>query len=76
MVFCEHIAERTPHRLEIRARAMQHHDRQAGIARTDVDDVKRRALDLDHPSLRRKGALHGEDSGLRDQRQQRQRRHD
>ncbi len=76
MVLGQEIAERMPHHFEIRARAMQHHDRQARIARADIDDVKRRAINLDHPALRRKGALHGDDSGLRDQRQQNQRRHD
>ena len=54
---------------------MQHHDRQAGIARPDIEDVKRSAGYLDHAALRRVGALHRENAGLRDQRQQRQRRH-
>ena len=51
---------------------MQHHDWQTGIARADIDDVKRRAVDRDHPALGWKGTLHGDDSGLRDQRQQHQ----
>ena len=56
---------------------MQHHDRRTGrIARADIDDVERRAGDLDHPALRGIGALHGKNTGLRDQRQDRQRRHD
>ncbi|MGY3123418.1 hypothetical protein ACVWXQ_007355 [Bradyrhizobium sp. S3.14.4] len=38
--------------------------------------MKHSAVDLDHPALRRKGALHGKDAGLRGQRQQNQRGHD
>lgn len=76
MLAGEAIAERPPHRFQIGARAVQHHDRQASVARAEIDDVKHGAVDRDHPALRWKGALHGDDSGLRNQRQQNQRRHD
>ena len=37
---------------------MQHHDRRTGrVARADIDDVKGRAGDLDHPALGGMGAL-------------------
>ena len=75
MLLGQEVAERMPHRFEVGARAVQHHDRQAGIARADIDDMEHGTFDLDHPALRRKGALHGDNSGLRDQRQQHQRRH-
>ena len=39
----EKIAERPPHHLEIGACAMQHHDRKAIVARSDLDDVERSA---------------------------------
>ena len=56
---------------------MDHHDRRAGgIARPDIEDVEACAGNLDHPALRRIGALQDKDTGLRDQRQNRQRRHD
>jgi hypothetical protein len=76
MIPGEEIAERPPHRLEVGARAVQHHDRQARIVRPEIDEVKHGTIDLDHPTLRWKGALHGEDAGLRDQRQHNQRGHD
>ena len=73
----EPFAERLPHHLEIGTRAMEHHDRRTGgVARADIDDMERRARDLDHPALRRIGALQRQNAGLRDQRQHRQRRHD
>lgn len=50
----EDVAERPSHRFEIGARAVEHHDRKARIAGTDIDDVKPRAVDLDHPALRGK----------------------
>ena len=56
---------------------MDHHNgRTGGIARPDVDDVKCRAGDLDHPAPRRIGALQGKNTGLRDHGQDCQRRHD
>ncbi len=56
---------------------MDHHDwRTGGIARPDIDDVECCAGDLDHLALRGIGALQGKDTGLRDQRQDRERRHD
>ncbi len=75
MGFRKTLADRLPHHFEVGTRAMQHHDRQAGIARPDIDDVERAAGNLDHAALRRVGALHGDDAGLRDQRQHRQRPH-
>jgi hypothetical protein len=53
-----------------------HHGRTGGVARPDIDDMEFRAGDLDHPALRRIGALQGDHTGLRDQRQGSQRRHD
>jgi hypothetical protein len=77
MIFGEPVAERLAHDLEIRARAMDHHDRRTGrIARPDIEDVQAGAGNLDHPALRGIGALQDEDTGPRDQRQDRQRRHD
>ena len=56
---------------------MDHHDgRTGGIARPDVDDIECRAGDLDHLASRRIGALQGKNTGLRDQGQDCQRRHD
>ncbi len=73
----KHVAKRTPHHFEIRTRAMDHHDgRTGGIAWPDIDDMERRAGDLDQLALRRIGALQEKHAGLRDQRQHHQRRHD
>ena len=56
---------------------MDHHDRRAaGIARPNIYDIELCTGDLDHLALRGIGALQGKDTGLRDQRQDRQRRHD
>jgi len=56
---------------------MEHHDRRpGGVARPELDDMQRGAGDLDHAALRRKTALQEQDTGLRDQRQHGQRRHD
>ena len=75
MMFGEQVAER-PHRFEIRARAMDHHDRRAGgVARPEIDDVETRAGDVDGLALLRIDALQGKHAGLRDQRQNNQRRH-
>ena len=72
----QQVAERLPHRLEIGARAVDHHHgRTGGIAWTDIDDVKRGPGNLDDPALQRIGALQDQDTGLRDQRQYNQRRH-
>ena len=58
MVFRQPLAKRLPHHFEIGARAMQHHDRRTGrIARADIDDMKGRAGDLDHPALGGMGPL-------------------
>ena len=77
MGFGEHIAERQPHGFEIGACTMDHDDRrQGGIARADINDVQGCPGDIDHPSLRGMGALQDNDTGLRDQRENNQRRHD
>ena len=71
------VAERLPHGLQVRTGAMDHHNRRTGsIARADFDDVERCAGHLDHPALRGISALQDNDTGLRDQRQDQQRRHD
>jgi hypothetical protein len=75
MMFGEQIAER-PHRFEIRAGAMDHHDRRAGgVAWPEIDDAETCAGNLDGFALRRIDALQGQYAGLRDQRQNNQRRH-
>ena len=77
MGFGEHIAERQPHGLEIGACTMDHDDRRhGGIARTDIDDVQGRPGDIDRLPLRRMGALQDNDTGLGDQGENDQRRHD
>jgi hypothetical protein len=50
--------------------------RTGSVARSDIDDVEFCAGDLDCPALRGIFALQGQNTGLRDQRQHRQRRHD
>ncbi len=56
---------------------MQHHDRRTGrVAGADIDDVEGAACDPDHPALGGMRPLREPDSGLRDQRQYPQRRHD
>ena len=56
---------------------MQHHNRHTvGIAWPDVDDVKPRAVDVDHAPLRRMRALQRQNAGLRDGGQHDERRHD
>jgi hypothetical protein len=73
MISREHLAERLPHHLQIRAGAMDHHDRRAeAIAWPKVDDVEPGAGYPDHPALRRKSTLHGKDTGLRHKDQHRQ----
>ena len=55
---------------------MDHHDRRAGgVARPEIDDVETRAGDVDGLALLRIDALQGQHAGLRDQRQNNQRRH-
>ena len=54
----------------------QHDSRTGRVARPDIDDVERRAGHLDHLALRGIDALQGQDTGLRDQRQDQQRRHE
>ncbi len=76
MIPGEPVAERLAHRLEIRARAMDHHNRRAGgIPRPDVEHVEPAAGDLDHPALGGIKPLQDQHAGLRDQRQNHQRRH-
>ena len=73
----EHIAERQPHGFEIGTRAVDHDDRRHGaIARTDIDHVQGCPDDIDHLSLRGIDALQDNDTGLSDQRENDQRRHD
>jgi len=77
MVFGKPVAEWLPHRLQIGAGAMDHHDRgTGGIARPDIDDVEACAGDLDGLALRGIDALQDKHADLRGQRQDRQRRHD
>ena len=55
---------------------MQHHDRRARrIARAEFDDMKAAAGNLDHDARRGMRPLHPQHAGLRDQRQNPQRRH-
>ena len=55
---------------------MDHHDRGAGgIARPEIDDVETCAGDVDGLALLRISALQDKHAGLRDQRQNDQRRH-
>ncbi len=76
MLLSQQISERLPHRLQIRTRAMDHHDRRSDrIAPPDVENVERGAGDLDRPALGGMGALQDKDTGPRDQRQNDQRRH-
>ena len=77
MAFRKPLADRLPHHFEVGTGAMQHHDGGTGrIARADIDDMKGRAGNLDHPALGGMGPLRQPNPGLRDQRQDRQRRHD
>src|SRR6266403_4741708 len=56
---------------------MDHYNRRTrGIARSNVDDVERCAGDLDQPASCGIGALQGKNTGLRDQGEDCQRRHD
>jgi hypothetical protein len=56
---------------------MDHHDRRTGrIAWTEFDKIQAGAVEHDAFALRRMGALNGDDTGLRDQRQNHKRRHD
>jgi hypothetical protein len=56
---------------------MDNHDRWADrIARPDVEDIEGGATDFDLLTLGRIGALQDKDTGLRDERQNSQRRHD
>ena len=56
--FASRCANGLPHHFEIGAGAMQHHDRRTGrIARADIDDMKRRAGNLDHPARGGMGPL-------------------
>ena len=55
MVLGEPIAQRLPHGFQVRTRAVDHHDRRTGgVARPEIDDVERRAGDLDRLALRGK----------------------
>jgi hypothetical protein len=74
-MFCKLLAKRLPHHFQVCAGAMDHHHGRAnGVARPHIDHVECRAGNRDHLALRRIGALQGKDTGLRDQRQDRQRR--
>ena len=76
MGFRQEIAERAPHHLEIRACTMQHDDRRISVARSEIDDVQRGTIDLDHLAFRRESALHGPNAGLRCDGQRDERGHD
>jgi hypothetical protein len=56
---------------------MDQHDRRTRrIARPYINDVERRAGNLDHLTSRGIDTLHGHDTGLGDQRQHQQRNHE